>query len=254
MLKFLERYSEWKKMVKELPAKEANEMLFEFYRINCDWITDTNPPGGMTLEMCQPPHKRATLENLASICALHFGAGAFVALEVNEGLDGLPLSYWLIKVKASDQCSSKRVFLDEQQLRPYRQIRHLIPTEEEGAMTLDEGRPYWAAGLGEANIFWQRGAEAALAAHQLHSLPDPQPQESKETPQVRYAKELIKSGMKRQDILEALKKRRTEFWPNFADDEAAVEKNAETAYESARRALRQKQTVRRKKRVVHRKS
>lgn len=213
--------------------------LFEFFRVLDSSLTAAKGEGYGVL-FCNPRHQRATYNNLSEVCAKEYGAGHFVAIEIGEDKKGLPLSYWVIKVKSIKRIAHKEVFMDDDELKNFRVTRYLIPTEEEGIMTLDEGRPYFSSGFGD-NDSWQRGAEASWAAFQLKSLPDPEiPSYRKESPQTKVIRELLEAMPRPSDnaIIDELVRMRAELWPGKSEE--LSRENAERSLQSFKRIRRMK--------------
>lgn len=238
--------------------------FFEFYRV----FSYSN--NGCRVEPCSPLHKRATYDTLSEVCAVSYGAGGFVALEVGESAEGLPLSYWIIKVLEIDRRVAKRVYLSDEEKKHQRRLYYLIPSKTEGVLTLDEGRDYHAAhpwwdgieGLRLSEHFknpssWQRATEAAFVASQLKSLSNPRTKKQlvqlsneKESAQVARARELQAQGYTRKGIIDTLYAERKEYWPKDNND-AGIRRNCELAYDALQKSnlrhRKKKQVARRKK-------
>jgi hypothetical protein len=102
--------------------RNAEAVLFEFYRII---PRDNNPRSGVEPKICTPSCQRVSKTNLqatlAMICAEAYGEGDFIALEVGgaseEQAQGLPIAYWLIRVKPNKYgmpCrEAKQIALDD---------------------------------------------------------------------------------------------------------------------------------------------
>jgi len=194
---------------KAKPARKATttRKLFEFYRSTDDSIIDMK--GWYRVEPCDPPHQHATRRTLAAICAESYGAGNFVALQVGMNAEGkpqgLPRSYWVIKVRHGRSPAFKEVFPSDASLKNRRQVQFFIPaseddkqrereaggTEEEGGKLIEiegrpyvvnrdelvklEGHPFLSAFTLDGDVYKvQRGGEASqVAAEFLNTLPDP---------------------------------------------------------------------------------
>jgi hypothetical protein len=226
---------------------KKREKLFEFYRVLDNSITDTKGEGHV-VELCKLPHRRAITTRLSAICAQAYGAGSFVALEIAENFEGLPLSYWVIKIKSIERHSQKEVSLDDQQLRNYRQFYHLASTEDGEALTLDGGRPFWAAVMPKiANMnpdSWQRGAEAALASQHLKSLSDPEPKKRKVARRIGRKTDPINDWMREQRARGANKK---DIVPDAMTKFGLTQDQAESKYKNSQRSeqiSRQRQRAR----------
>lgn len=227
--------------------------LFEFYKVLDNSITETKSQS-ITTEPCDPRHQRTTARTLPK-CAETYGVGNFVALEVganSEGLpQGLPLSYWVIKVRPMKRRAFREVCLTDNELRACRQVQFPVPASaddlererasallagetipEGGQLFKFESREFWAAGFDD-NYRWQRHTEAAFVAERfLKSLPDPKVKEL--TPH-QYVRKRKQEGARKKDIVTEL------MVPPFCFD---YEK-AESQYRNSFRVVQKKKKNRR---------
>lgn len=169
------------------PRVENNQLLFEFYRVFDNSLTDTGSDAKQ-LARCSPNQCRATIKSLSKVCAGTYGVGSFVGLLLGESGDGLPLSYWVIKVLSDKRHEAWEVILDDQELRNQRKVHIPAPSGDGESFKFDQGHPFWSA-YGELrdmlpDIFGnpftsQRGVEAGLASLHLDRVPDPQDKKPK---------------------------------------------------------------------------
>lgn len=201
--------------------KSEEEMIFEAFRI----LTPLVLPDWDSFDGYNSSRPFATTEKkLSEVCAWNLGGGDYVAFQLSESGEGLPLSYWVIKVRDRERHNSMRVY----------------PREDLINILREEYKP---SGLIESLFF--RRYLAAITSLCLRELEEPKAKKSKETPPVKRAKELIRHyGSRSKDkVIAQLITEAKKLWERgIASNPEAVERNAKAAYESAKRSKRARGT------------
>lgn len=240
-------------------TRHARKRLFEFYRIFDASYVGHQEKSYIIQDLPKQAWCVKSKSSIAKTCEASWGAGNFVALEVNDDGNGLPLSYWIIKIRYAEKRLAKQIHLPESTLESYRTIyvfQSRVKSDDDmstgpNVKDIEKGpyqtmrMPFFASkvssfldsfGLSDDSSI--RGAEAVLIATYLDSIPDIQNVElnTRQDVHVTYAYECFESGMTFLAVVEALIRRfgKTD-WKNHSEDK--LRETAETKASSARRRI-----------------
>src|SRR5262249_17992341 len=178
----------------------ADEMIFEVWQVitpispDVDWQAVT--PFSMDDEFDGFNHWpviTTTEHMLSEDCAKKFGRGDFVALQLAESRIGYPLAHWVIKVRSPE-------LHDYMPVDPDKQIFNIVRERNNSYLSVTDGGFY-------------RRCEVKVASLCLKELDEPKAKESRESPQVRRAKELIAKGKSMPEVVESLISEANIYWP-----------------------------------------
>lgn len=197
--------------MRKTESKANQQMIFQIWRVLMPLSKSTKFDG----LRCETEIV-ATKEDLSKACSEMYGVGDFVGLQKSKSGEGFALSHWVIKVRPNDAHNSLCVSPNVKYLAWIRR------QPREGV---------------EGFLFpFHEQLEAAITSFYLKEMSDPVEQSTKEDTCTKYIKRLIQAKESRSSIIEKLISKGAIFWPSYPSERYRV--NAETAYNSTKRAIR----------------
>ena len=210
---------------------------FEFYK-----VLDSSHIGSgkqLIVERMKRFNKKIFKTEILFHCRNKYGAGNYVALEIPCLQPGLPIGFWIIKIRTSHS-KKKRINPSESELQALRTCYLISRDTPEESPLQTHGMPYYYFFEMVNNSFreidpesfsnrmpssaaeWQRGVEAAAMAHQLKELTEPQKLKRARDKQggrprsslVAYAENLLEEKTPEKTVIDLVEKKIAESSPS----------------------------------------